>query len=106
MEEAYLISQSLDEFAAAREQFAHLVSELQSGDTLDMEHGDVEKLISEEGNELLRRLLQGYFDLRASREGKREDVRGSDGVVRGRCREGCKRTLMSLFGEVVPKRKG
>jgi len=34
-----------------------------------MEHGDVEKLISQNGNELLRPLLQGYFDLRASREG-------------------------------------
>jgi len=44
MKEAYLISQGLDEFAAAREQFAHLVSELQSGDTLGLEHGDVEKL--------------------------------------------------------------
>ena len=106
MKEAYLISQSLDEFAAAREQFAHLVGELQSGDTLGMEHGDVEKLISEEGNELLRRLLQGYFDLRASREAKLEEVTGSDGVMRTQCREGCERTLMSLFGEVVVRRKG
>jgi hypothetical protein len=106
VKEAYLISQSLDEFAAAREQFAHLVSELQSGDALGMEHGEVEKLISEQGNELLRRLLQGHFDLRASREVKREAVTGRDGVVRTRCREGCERTLMSLFGEVVLKRKG
>lgn len=106
MKEAYLISQSLDEFAAAREQFAHLVSELQSGDTLGMEHGDVEKLISKEGNELLRRLLQGYFDLRASREAKLEEVTGSDGVMRTQCREGCERGLMSLFGEVVVRRKG
>ncbi len=106
MEEAYLISQSLDEFAAAREQFAYLVSELQSGDTLGMEHGDVEKLISREGNELLRRLLQGHLDLRSVREARREDVRGSDGVVRTRCREGCERTLMSLFGKVVIRRKG
>lgn len=65
-----------------------------------MEHGDVEKLISEEGNEVLRRLLRGYFDLRATREARREEVRGSDGVVRSRCREGCQRTLMSMFGEV------
>ncbi len=71
-----------------------------------MEHGDVEKLISEEGNELLRRLLQGHFNLRTSREAKLEEVTGSDGVVHTRCREGCERTLMSLFGEVVLKRKG
>jgi hypothetical protein len=51
-------------------------------------------------------LLQGHFDLRASREVKREAVTGRDGVVRTRCREGCERTLMSLFGEVVLKRKG
>jgi len=62
--EAYLISQSLEEFAAAREQFAHLVRDLQSGDTLGLEHGGAEKLISEKGNELLRRLLQGHMDLR------------------------------------------
>lgn len=106
MTQAYLISQSLDEFTAAREQFAHLVGELQSGDTLGMEHGDVEKLIAEQGNELLRRLLQGHLELRSSREEKREALTGSDGVMRQRCREGCERALMSLFGEVMVRRKG
>lgn len=71
-----------------------------------MEHGKVEKLLSEQGHKLLRRLLQGHVNLRASREAKREVVRGSDGVVCTRCREGCERTMMGLFGEVVLKPKG
>jgi hypothetical protein len=74
-----IIRQGLEEFAAAREQFGHLVNELQSEQTLGMEHGDVEQMISREGNELLRRLLQGHLDLRAAREQKQEGVIGADG---------------------------
>jgi hypothetical protein len=106
MTQAYLIHQGLEEFAAAREQFSHLVSELQSAAVLGMQHGEVEALISREGTELLRRLLQGHLDLRSARESEREAVAGSDGVVRRRCREGCERDLMSVFGEVQVRRRG
>jgi hypothetical protein len=106
MKQAYLISQGLEEFTAAREQFSHLVNELQSDSTLGMEHGDVEQIISREGNELLRRLLQGHLDLRCAREPKRGEVIGADGEDRTHCRKGCERTLMSLFGEVTVKRMG
>jgi hypothetical protein len=40
-----------------------------------MEHGEVEELISHEGTELLRRLLQEHLDRRAAQETKREGVR-------------------------------
>ena len=40
----------------------------------------------------------------ASRRSER--VTGSDGGVRGRCRQHCKPTLMRLFGEVSLKRMG
>ena len=106
MAQAYLIHQGLEEFAAAREQFSYLVRELQSAPVLGMQHGEVESLISREGTELLRRLLQGHLDLRSARENEREAVTGSDGVARSRCREGCERDLMSVFGEVQVRRRG
>jgi hypothetical protein len=106
MTQAYLIHQSLDEFAAAREQFSELVEALQSEPNLRKEHGDIEALIWQDGKELLRRMLQGHLDLRAAREAKRERVIGGDGVIRTHRRSGCTRTLMSLFGEVTVKRMG
>ncbi|MCP4209042.1 MAG: ISKra4 family transposase, partial [Shimia sp.] len=96
----------LDEFAAAREQFAQLSEALQSEPNLEREHGEIEALIWQEGNELLRRLLQGHLDLRSALEPKREGVIGGDGVMRTHRRKGCQRPLMSLFGEVRVKRMG
>jgi hypothetical protein len=106
MRQAYLIHQGLDEFAAAREQFGQLIEALGSEQTLAREHGEIEELIWQDGQELLRRLLQGHLDLRAAREPKREHVVGSDGVIRTHRRPGCTRRLMSLFGEVSIKRLG
>jgi hypothetical protein len=94
----------LEEFTAAREQFNVLVR-LQSEEMSRMEHGQVEATIAQEGNELLRRLLQGHLDLRAKTEERRLEVVGADGVLRRHCRAG-KRELMSLFGEVEVKRLG
>ena len=59
MKQAYIISRGMEEFASAREQFALIVDRLQSAAVLGMEYGEVEGLISREGTELLRRLLQG-----------------------------------------------
>jgi hypothetical protein len=100
------ISQGLEEFAAAREQFAVLVGELQARQTLGMEHGEVEALIAQQGTELLRRLLQGHLDLRAVREPRGEAIVGEDSAVRRHVRPACQRTLMSLFGEVAVTRLG
>ena len=74
MTQAYLINRDFDEFSAAREQFTQLSEALQSEQTLEREHGDIEELIWQEGKELLRRLLQGHLDLRAAAEPKREHV--------------------------------
>ncbi len=60
MSKAYTIIHSLDEFQAAREQFGHVINKLQSAETRDLEHGDIESLIDKDGKEILRRLLQGY----------------------------------------------
>jgi hypothetical protein len=68
MKQAYIISRGTEEFASAREQFALIVDRLQSAAVLSMEHGEVEGLISREGTELMRRLLQGHLDVRAAAE--------------------------------------
>ena len=106
MQPAYTLIRGLEEFTAAREQFAALVNQLQSNQVLRMEHGEVEELITHEGTELLRRLLQGHLDLRTVKETKREEVKGSDGVLRRHVREACQRGLMTLFGEVTVRRLG
>ncbi len=49
----------IDEYVAAREQFEKLMGELRSESSRILEHGEVESLIAREGNELLRRLMQG-----------------------------------------------
>lgn len=51
MTQAYLIHQGLDEFTAAREQFAQLIEALQSEPNLEREHGDIEELIWHDGKE-------------------------------------------------------
>jgi hypothetical protein len=91
MRQVYLIHKSLDEFSAPREQFAQLVEALGSEQNLELEHGDIEALIWQDSQELLRRMLQGYLDLRAAREPKRAHVIGGDGVViHPHCRQGAR----------------
>jgi hypothetical protein len=106
MKQAYIISRGMEEFASAREQFALIVDRLQSAAVLGMEHGEVEGLISREGTELMRRLLQGHLDVRAAAETREVGVRGADGVVRSHVREGCRRRLGTIFGEVEVRRCG
>jgi hypothetical protein len=106
MKQAYIISRGTEEFASAREQFALIVDRLQSAAVLSMEHGEVEGLISREGTELMRRLLQGHLDVRTAAETRERGVRGADGVVRSHVREGCRRRLGTIFGEVEVRRCG
>ncbi len=77
-------------FDAAREKFEEIVDELCSPAALEMAHGELETLISTEGMELLRQLLQSHLDFRGIGEVGTE-VAGTDGVVRThrrRCRFG------------------
>jgi hypothetical protein len=106
MKQAYIISWGSEEFASAREQFALIVDRLESAAVLRMEHGEVEGLISREGTELMRRLLQGHLDVRAAAETRERGVRGADGVVRSHVRGGCRRRLGTIFGEVEVRRCG
>jgi hypothetical protein len=102
---AYTRERDFDEFAAAKEQFEKLLGELGSPSTRALEHREVESLIGREGNEWLRRLMQGYLDQRAQSEARRDGVVGVDGPARrhGRARS---RALATVFGEVRVRRLG
>ncbi len=95
-----------DEFHAAREQFDQLVGELRSESAQALEIGDAEALVEREGTELLRRLLQGYLEIRSRSEQQKKAVTGPDGQERTHCRGGQTRRLMTVFGEVVISRFG
>ena len=92
-----------DEFVAAREQFEKLMGELRSESARSLEHGEAESLIAREGNELMRRLMQGYLDQRTAAEERCEGVTGADGAERRHCRARS-RLLVTLFGEVTIRR--
>ena len=103
---AYTKQDGFDEFAAAREQFEGLVGALRSGCKEALEHGQAERLIEEEGQEVLRRLMQGFLDLRTENETRASAVMGADGQERGHCRGERGRKLETLFGTVKVRRKG
>ena len=103
--EAYTNETYFDEFAFACEQFEKLLGELRSESARVLEHGEVELLIVREGNELLRRLMQGYLDQRTAAEERGEGVTGADGEERRHCRARS-RSLVTLFGEVTVGRLG
>lgn len=89
-------------FEAADVQFAVMKRDLTSPEMLSAEHGDLEKLVMEQGRELQRQLLEAHMALRAARE-RRVEVRGADGVRRTTTRES-NRPLTTLVGEVnVPR---
>ena len=102
---AYTTEVAFDEVAAARDQFDQLISELRSESTRTLEHGDVESLIAREGNEWLRRLMQGYLDQRVEAEEPLDGVVGADGQERWHCRARS-RALATLLGEVTVRRLG
>ncbi len=63
---AYLNTNELSFFSDAQEQLEQLINQLQSEYYAESEHGDIEKYINKDGQELLRRLLQGWLDLKAA----------------------------------------
>ncbi len=68
-------------FTQAEELFEEMVTWLSSDSVCGLEHSELEKNLLVNGNELLRRLLQGYLDRRKEDE-IGEDCVGSDGVTR------------------------
>lgn len=93
-----------DCFSRAREEFFRLEERLQSGETLRMDHSDLESLVEKEGRELLRQLLQAHLELRADAK-VTGPVVGADGIERTHHREG-ERRLETLLGAVYVARPG
>ncbi|NER38312.1 MAG: hypothetical protein F6J93_30890 [Oscillatoria sp. SIO1A7] len=92
------------DFTEARELFEEMVGWLSSDSVAGLEHSELEKSLYVNGNELLRRLLQGYLDRRQQDE-LEEDCIGSDGVKRTHKRQQS-RKLTTIFGTVVVSRIG
>lgn len=103
--QVYTNTAAHDQFSDARTQFDSMVSHLQGDNASQLEHGEVESYLSNEGNKLLQRLMQAYVNLRSLREERRDSVTGSDGQRRRYCRPR-KRTVTTLFGDIEVPRYG
>lgn len=89
-------------FVEAEMKFEELIKHLGSSEAMDLTHGQAEEHIAEQGNEILRRLLQGWLKAQGSGDvGPR--LVGTDGVEREEKRNR-ERKLESVFGEVEVKR--
>jgi len=95
-----------EDYADAVAQFERLLEWLTGAPAQCATHGEVETRVQGEGNELLRRLMQGHLDQRSREEPVCARVVGADGNPRSQRREGCRRRLETRFGEVVVTRRG
>lgn len=105
MNTAYLNTKEFSFFSDAQLQLDQLISQLQSEHYADSEHGDIEKYINKDGMELLRRLLQGWLDLKAANEVHKQSINTVTGASLNHVRVETRRTLCSLFGEVTVTRR-
>jgi hypothetical protein len=92
------------EFTAARQLFEELVNWLSSDSSCGLEHSELESKLQINGNEILRRLLQGYLNRRSEDEIEGE-CQGSDGAKRTHKRRQT-RKLTTIFGTVTVSRIG
>jgi hypothetical protein len=91
-------------FAESRRYFDDLTRELAERKTMEMTHGDLERLVEQRGRELLRHLFQDHLDLRGPGAATTTVV-GVNGVRRPHERLRV-RALKTIFGEVTVSRMG
>jgi len=103
--QSYRNLEALEEYQPARGQLEGLIGELAELERSFQEHGEIEQLIAQRGQELMRLLLQGHLQRLWLAEECREDVVGADGAAHRYARERC-RTLESVFGPVQVRRLG
>ncbi len=106
MDVAYVNSGEFSFFSDAQKQFDQLTHQLSSDDYENNEHGDIEKHINTEGQEILRQLLQGWLNRKAANEANKNDIKSRKGDVLNHIRSGTTRLLTSLFGDITVTRKG
>lgn len=100
MSAAYPKSAEASNFDSSREQFDRIVSMLQAGEALRLSEDAVEQLLTEEGRELQRRLLQDHLSLRGAAEARLRVVEDADDVGHDEVRP-LPRQLCSVFGGVT-----
>ncbi|MEO0684102.1 MAG: ISKra4 family transposase [Cyanobacteria bacterium J06649_11] len=88
----------------ARELFEEIVGWLDSDSICGLEHSEIESKLLSEGYELLRRLLQGYFDKRSDDEISGL-VEGKDSAKRTH-KKRLSRKLTTIFGTIIANRVG
>ena len=106
MSESYAdLMKTESHFSEAVKQFDSMIKRLSSTELLDQAHGEVEQWLSVEGNELLRRLYQAYFDQQSEQEPMESSVEGAEGIVRTH-RRVRRKQLSTLFGKIAYHRIG
>lgn len=98
------LPETTDAFEASRAKFEAVVAQLEAPALLSATHGDVEKVLSVEGREVLRLLFQDHLALRKTKEPRRPVVVGKEGTARREVVEDTGRPLTSVFGEVSVER--
>ena len=93
-----------DPFAAARARFEQLLRVAGSEETQRMQHSDLERLLAEQGQELMRELYQNCVDQQAQAE-VADEVVDAAGKQRTRKRTQ-QRELETIFGTVEVQRTG
>ena len=91
-------------FHSSKQQFEKMVNQMNSEETHQMNHNDLENLLQENGYELLRLLMQDHLILRAERE-QRVIVTNSKTVHLSHHRKGSRRKLETIFGTVEVRRR-
>jgi len=105
MNTAYTNSPDFSFFSDAQEQLDQIITQLQSEPCAHSEHGEIEQTISKQGQELLRRLLQGYLNMRAANESQQSIVASASDIQLNHVRTKTGQNLTSLFGDVTVTRK-
>ena len=105
MQTEYANTQEISFFSEAQIQLDTIIHQLQGETLQNSEHGDVEQFIQNEGLELLRRLLQGHLDMKASEERHLTSITSSTGINLTHVRHHTQRKMSSLFGDVIVHRK-
>jgi len=91
-------------FTTSTEKYLELTEYLQSATTFSMTHSDLEKFLSGDGRELMRRLLEEHFFVRGYGD-RWESIVGSDGIERN-YKQLRSRKLITVFFNLTIKRMG
>jgi hypothetical protein len=104
MSVAYINSSDFSFFSDAKEQLGQMITQLESARYANCEHGEIEQYIRKEGDEVLRRLFQGYLDQKTSNESRLPFVTSAIGEKLNHVRTQTTQKLATLFGEVTVTR--